>query len=363
MKKIALVFGTRPEAIKMCPLVLELRSRPDEFDVSVVVTGQHREQLDHVLNVFGVVPDVDLNIMTSQQTLFDVTERVLSGMRDVLTANRPDILLVHGDTATAFVSALAAFYLGIPVGHVEAGLRTYDISAPYPEEFMRVAIDGAATLFFAPTELTRDNLLRAGKPDERIFVTGNTEIDALRFNVRDDYSHSELDWAADSRLAVMTAHRRENLGDTMRGLFSAILRVINEHPEVKLIYPVHLNPAVRDAAELLANHPRIHLIEPLDVFDFHNFLARASLVVTDSGGIQECAPALNKPVIVLRDTTERPEGLAAGTLLLAGTSEDGVYREFTRLLDDDALYASMAAAKNPYGDGTAARQIADILAK
>ena len=363
MKKIMLVFGTRPEAIKMCPLVLELQSRRDEFEVFVVVTGQHREQLDPVLKTFGVTPDVDLNIMSASQTLFDVTERVLSGMRQVLTDNRPDLLLVHGDTATAFVSALAAFYLGVPVGHVEAGLRTFDNKAPYPEEFMRVAIDGIAEYFFAPTEATRDNLLRAGKNPNRIFVTGNTEIDALKYTVRDNYSHPQLDWAAGSRLVVMTAHRRESLGDTMRGIFSAILRVVDEHPDVKLIYPVHLNPAVRDAAEMLANHPRIRLIDPLDVFDFHNFLARASLVLTDSGGIQESAPALGKPVIVLRETTERPEGLSAGTLRLAGTTEAGVYREFTRLLEDSDLFNAMVAAKNPYGDGTAAQQIANILAK
>jgi UDP-N-acetylglucosamine 2-epimerase (non-hydrolysing) len=353
----------------MCPLVLELKSRPREFDVSVVVTGQHREMLDSVLQAFRVVPDIDLNIMSVSQTLFDVTQRVLAEMRRVLTENRPDVLLVHGDTTTAFASALAAFYLEIPVGHVEAGLRTYDIHAPYPEEFNRAAIDASAEYFFAPTAATRENLLREGKPAERIFVTGNTEIDALRFTVRGEYSHAELDWAADSRLVVMTAHRRENLKNAanpegaMRGIFRAILRVVNEHPDVKIVYPVHLNPAVRDAAELLQNHPRIHLIEPLGVLDFHNFLAKAHLVLTDSGGIQESAPALGKPVLVLRDTTERPEGLQAGTLRLAGTGEDGVYAEFTRLLDDEKLYAEMSAAKNPYGDGTSARQIADILAK
>ena len=363
MKKVTLVFGTRPEAIKMCPLVLELRSRPKEFDVSVVVTGQHREMLDSVLAAFGVVPDVDLNIMSERQTLFDVTQRVLDGMRNVLTANRPDILLVHGDTATSVASGLAAFYLEIPVGHVEAGLRTYDIRAPYPEEFNRVAIDAFSDYFFAPTDTTRDNLLREGKDAAKIHVTGNTEIDALNYTVRDGYTHPELDWASDSRLVVMTAHRRENLGDTMRGIFRAILRVLDEHPDVKLVYPVHLNPAVRDATELLKQHPRIHLIEPLGVLDFHNFLAQAHLVLTDSGGIQESAPALGKPVLVLRDTTERPEGLQAGTLQLGGTTEDGVYSGFTRLLDDSTLYNEMVAAKNPYGDGTASRQIADILAK
>ncbi|MDR0915911.1 MAG: UDP-N-acetylglucosamine 2-epimerase (non-hydrolyzing) [Oscillospiraceae bacterium] len=362
MPKIMLVFGTRPEAIKMCPLVLELRSRK-EFETIVCVTGQHREMLDSVLSAFGVTPDIDLDIMSANQTLFDITERTLRGMKSVLEASRPDVLLVHGDTTTAFASALAAFYLNIPVGHVEAGLRTYDIRAPYPEEFNRTAIDAVSSHLFAPTEVSRETLLREGKKPDSIVVTGNTEIDALRYTVRGGYTHAELDWARGSRLVVLTAHRRESLGGTMRGIFRAILRVVDEHPDVKLVYPVHLNPAVRDAAEVLAEHPRVHLIEPLGVLDFHNFLAAAHLVLTDSGGIQESAPALGKPVIVLRDTTERPEGVAAGTLRLAGTSEDGVYRAFTELLDDGALYDKMAAAENPYGDGWASRRIAEWIAQ
>ena len=361
MKKIMLVFGTRPEAVKMCPLVRELRSRKKSFETTVVVTGQHREMLDQVLDAFDVVPDLDLDIMQAQQTLFDVTERTLDGMRRVLSLIRPDILLVHGDTTTSFAAALAAFYEGITVGHVEAGLRTYNINAPYPEEFNRQAIDIVSRWSFAPTEMSRENLLREGKKAETIFVTGNTEIDAIKMMVRDDYTHPDLDWAADSRLVVMTAHRRETQGDIMKSMFRAIRRVVDRHEDVKLIYPVHLSPAVREAAEVFWNHPRIKLIEPLAVSDFDNFMARAHLVVTDSGGIQEGAPALNKPVLVLRDETERPEGIAAGTLLLAGTKEDAIFDAFTRLLEDDGLYSAMASAKNPYGEGFASKIIADIL--
>jgi len=363
MKKIMLVFGTRPEAIKMCPLVRELRSRPDSFETTVVVTGQHREMLDQVLEAFDIKPDLDLDIMQARQTLFDVTERTLDGMRRVLALKRPDILLVHGDTTTSFASALAAFYEGVTVGHVEAGLRTYNIEAPFPEEFNRQAIDIVSKWSFSPTEAARENLIREGKKAETIFVTGNTEIDAIKMMVRDDYTHPELDWAADSRLVILTAHRRETLGDTMKSMFRAIRRVVDRHEEVKLIYPVHLNPAVREAAEVFWNHPRIRLIDPLAASDFHNFLAHSHLVLTDSGGIQEGAPALNKPVLVLRDETERPEGVAAGTLLLAGTNEDAIYDTFTRLLEDNELYAKMAAAKNPYGEGLASKIIADILEK
>ncbi|MDR2616143.1 MAG: UDP-N-acetylglucosamine 2-epimerase (non-hydrolyzing) [Oscillospiraceae bacterium] len=361
MKKITLVFGTRPEAVKMCPLALELKTRAS-FETRVVVTGQHREMLYQAMAPFGVVPDRDLDIMTEGQTLFDITQRVLDGMRAELEAHRPDVLLVHGDTTTAFASALAAFYMEIPVGHVEAGLRTYDTLNPFPEEYNRQATDIVSRFSFAPTEVTRDNLLREGKRPDTVFVTGNTELDALRYTVKSDYSHKELDWAADSRLVLMTAHRRESLGDTMRGIFKAVRRVLDERPDVKIIYPVHLNPAVRSAArETLGNHPRVHLIDPLGVADFHNFIARASLVLTDSGGLQESAPALRKPVLVLRDATERPEGLEAGTLRLAGTSEAGVYREFKRLLDDNELYERMSKAPNPYGDGFASKYIADIL--
>jgi UDP-N-acetylglucosamine 2-epimerase (non-hydrolysing) len=347
----------------MCPLALELESRAHEFRTTVIVTGQHRQMLRQVLDVFGVAPDFDLDIMREQQTLFDITERTVSGMRALLSQLRPDVLLVHGDTTTAFAAALAAFYLEIPVGHVEAGLRTYNIKSPYPEEFNRQAIDSVSSYHFAPTDSARNNLLREGKRADTIFVTGNTAIDALRTTVRADYSHPDLDWAADSRLVMLTAHRRENLGESMRVIFRAVLRVVRESPDIKVIYPVHLNPAVGSAArDILGAHPRIRLIEPLGALDFHNFLARAHLILTDSGGIQEEAPSLGKPVLVLRDTTERPEGISAGTLLLAGTDEACVYERFTRLLCDDALYASMSRASNPYGDGFASRAIADALA-
>jgi UDP-N-acetylglucosamine 2-epimerase (non-hydrolysing) len=363
VKKITLAFGTRPEAVKMCPLAIELKSRPRAFETRVTVTGQHREMLGDALAAFGVAPDADLGVMTEGQTLFDITRRVLDGMKAELEKNPPDALLVHGDTTTAFASALAAFYMGIPVGHVEAGLRTYDPANPYPEEFNRQAIGSVSRWHFAPTEAARANLLREGKRPGSAFVTGNTEIDALRHTVRDGYSHPMLDWASGSRLVLMTAHRRESIGDAMRGIFKAIRRVLDERPGVKIIYPVHPNPAVRGIArETLGDCPRIRLTGPLGVIDFHNFMARASLVLTDSGGIQESAPALGKPVLVLRDATERPEGVEAGTLLLAGTDGEGVYRGFNRLLDDEGLYRRMSEAPNPYGDGHASGRIADILA-
>jgi len=361
MKKIMLVFGTRPEAIKMCPLAIELKRRAD-CETFICVTGQHREQLDQVLHVFNVVPDADLNIMRPSQTLFDITERTLTGMRGILESQKPDILLVHGDTTTSFASALAAYYLNIPVGHVEAGLRTYDAKSPYPEEFNRQAIDSISDFMFAPTALTRENLIREGKTPERVYVTGNTEIDAMRYTVSLDYHNDLLDWAAGYRLIVMTAHRRENLGQPMRDIFSAIRSVVEDYPDIKLIYPVHLNPAVRSAAqEILSGHDRIRLTEPMDAYEFHNMLNSAYLVLTDSGGIQESAPALGKPVIVLRDVTERPEGVAAGTLLIAGTSKEGISDAFRKLLDDYNLYEKMSKAENPYGDGLASRRIADIL--
>jgi UDP-N-acetylglucosamine 2-epimerase (non-hydrolysing) len=363
MKKIMLVFGTRPEAIKMCPLALELKARK-QFETIVCVTGQHREMLQQVLDVFKITPDYDLAVMTESQTLFDITERVLRGMRELLEEIRPDVVLVHGDTGTTFATGLACFYLHIPVGHVEAGLRTYDIQAPWPEEFNRQAVDIVCDYLFAPTEDSRDNLLREGKNPDIIFVTGNTEIDALRTTVHEDYSHPELDWAAGSRLVTMTAHRRESYGEPMRRSFRAIRRVVDEFPDVKLIYAVHLSPAVREVAwEILDGHDRIHLIDPPGPEDFHNFLARSYLVLTDSGGIQESAPSLGKPVLVLRDTTERPEGVAAGTLKLCGTDEEKVYTEFKALLTDKASYDAMSKASNPYGDGFAARRIADVLAE
>ena len=362
MKKVMLVFGTRPEATKMCPLVLELKGRPDQFQTVVCVTGQHREMLDQVLRAFGVTPDVDLAIMKERQTLFDITAAILEKLRAVLEAEKPDVVLVHGDTTTTFAAALCCFYLHIPVGHVEAGLRTYNIDSPYPEEFNREAVGIIARYNFAPTKRSRENLLREGKAAQTVFVTGNTAIDALKTTVRKDYTHPQLDWAADSRLVVITAHRRENLGEPMHQMFRAIRRIMEEHPDVKAIYPIHMNPAVRQAAaEELSGCENIHIIEPLDVLDFHNFLARSYLILTDSGGIQEEAPSLGKPVLVMRDTTERPEGIAAGTLRLVGTGEEAIYRNFKELLEDRSAYDAMAHAANPYGDGFACRRIAEIL--
>lgn len=361
MKKVMLVFGTRPEAIKMCPLALELKTRRN-IETLVCVTGQHRQMLQQVLDAFAVTPDFDLSVMQDKQTLFDITEKVMKGMRGILEQKRPDVVLVHGDTTTTFASALSCFYMGIPVGHVEAGLRTYDIMSPYPEEFNRQAVDIVTRFLFAPTEVSKANLLKEGKPPEAIFVTGNTAIDALKTTVRADYSHPELDWAGDSRLVMLTAHRRENLGAPMRRIFGAIRRIVDEFPDIKVIYPVHLNPVVREAAaDVLGNHDRVRLIDPLDVLDFHNFLARSYLILTDSGGIQEEAPSLGKPVLVLRDTTERPEGVAAGTLKLTGTDEEVIYREFKTLLTDQSAYDAMSRASNPYGDGLASKRIADIL--
>ncbi len=356
-----LVFGTRPEAIKMCPLVNELKKR-DSIDTVVCVTGQHRQMLDMVLDTFGVVPDYDLSIMKDKQTLFDVTVNILNSIKGVLEKESPDVVLVHGDTSTTFATALACFYLQIPVGHVEAGLRTYNIDSPYPEEFNRQAVSVISRYNFAPTEPARDNLVREGKNPDSIYVTGNTAIDALKTTVRDDYTHPELEWAKDSRLIMITAHRRENLGEPMRHMFKAIRRVMHEHPDVKAIYPIHMNPTVREIAnEYLGGDDRIHIIEPLDVMDFHNFLSRSYLILTDSGGIQEEAPSLGKPVLVMRDTTERPEGIAAGTLKLVGTEEETIYREFSRLLSDKEAYEKMSKASNPYGDGHACERIADIL--
>ena len=361
MKKVMLVFGTRPEAIKMCPLVNELKTRK-ELETIVCVTGQHRQMLDMVLDAFGVKPDYDLSIMKEKQTLFDVTTGILERIKSVLEAERPDVVLVHGDTSTTFVTALACFYLQIPVGHVEAGLRTYNIYSPYPEEFNRQAVGIIAKYNFAPTQMSKDNLLREGKSENTIYITGNTAIDALQTTVRQNYTHLELEWAAGSRLIMLTAHRRENLGEPMRHMFRAIRRVLEEHPDVKAIYPIHMNPVVRQAAqEELGDCDRIHIIEPLDVLDFHNFLARSYLILTDSGGIQEEAPSLGKPVLVMRDTTERPEGIAAGTLKLVGTDEAVIYENFKLLLEDETVYSAMAHASNPYGDGFACKRIADIL--
>ena len=356
-----LVFGTRPEAIKMCPLVNELKTREDIKTV-VCVTGQHRQMLDQVLQAFSVEPDYDLSIMKDKQTLFDVTINILDRIKQVLEEVKPDVVLVHGDTSTTFVTALACFYLQIPVGHVEAGLRTYNIYSPYPEEFNRQAVGIIAKYNFAPTQMSKDNLLREGKKPESIYITGNTAIDALKTTVREDYTHPELEWAADSRLIVITAHRRENLGEPMHSMFRAIRRIMDEYPDVKAIYPIHMNPVVRQAAqEELGGCDRIRIIEPLEVLDFHNFLARSYMILTDSGGIQEEAPSLGKPVLVMRDTTERPEGIAAGTLKLVGTDEAVIYENFKLLLEDKAAYDAMSHASNPYGDGFACKRIADIL--
>ncbi|WP_447855932.1 non-hydrolyzing UDP-N-acetylglucosamine 2-epimerase [Enterobacter sp. WI-ESBL-E8] len=361
MKKVMVVFGTRPEAIKMCPLVKELKTR-NKIATIVCVTGQHRQMLDQVLTAFKIVPDYDLSIMKDQQTLFDVTANILDKMKSVLAEVKPDIVLVHGDTTTTFATALACFYLQIPVGHVEAGLRTYNIDSPFPEEFNRQAVGIVAKYHFAPTKTSRENLLQEGKNPSSIHVTGNTAIDALKTTVKDSYTHEYLTWAADSRLIMITAHRRENLGEPMRNMFRAIKRIIDETSDIKAIYPIHLNPVVREAAqEILGDCDRVRIIEPLEVFDFHNFLARSFIILTDSGGIQEEAPSLGKPVLVMRNTTERPEGIHAGTLKLVGTNEDVIYNTFRELLDDKNEYNNMSKASNPYGDGFASKRIADIL--
>lgn len=361
MKTVMLVFGTRPEAIKMCPLVNELKKR-ESIKTVVCVTGQHREMLDQVLKTFSVKPDYDLSIMKDRQTLFDVTTNILNRIKEVLEEVKPDVVLVHGDTSTTFVTALACYYLQIPVGHVEAGLRTYNIYSPYPEEFNRQAVSLISCYNFAPTLLSKENLLKEGKKEDTIFVTGNTAIDALKTTVIDDYKNEHLEWASDSKLIMITAHRRENLGEPMQHMFRAIRRVMEEHLDIKAIYPIHMNPAVRDKADQeLVGCDRIRIIEPLDVLDFHNFLSRSHLILTDSGGIQEEAPSLGKPVLVMRDTTERPEGIAAGTLKLVGTDEEAIYKNFSELLTNKELYDVMSKASNPYGDGYASVRIANIL--
>lgn len=361
MKTILLVFGTRPEAIKMCPLVRELRSRK-AFKVVVCVTAQHRQMLDQVLKTFDVVPEYDLNIMKSKQTLYDITSNILSRIQNVLEEVKPDIVLVHGDTTTTFVTALACFYMQIPVGHVEAGLRTYNIYSPYPEEFNRQAVGILASYNFAPTQLAADNLRKEGKVERNIYITGNTVIDAMQHTVRQDYYHPELSWVGGDKLIFITAHRRENLGEPMHNMFRAIRRVLDEHQDCKAIYPIHMNPLVRSAAaDELGSCDRIHIIEPLDVIDCHNFEARSYLALTDSGGIQEECPSFGVPVLVMRDTTERPEGIEAGTLKLVGTDEETIYNSFKNLLEDKSEYEKMSHACNPYGDGKACKRIADIL--
>lgn len=362
IKKTMLVFGTRPEAIKMCPLINELRSRTECFDVKVCVTGQHREMLDQVLKAFDITPDYDLDIMKSNQTLFDITSEVLLNIGSVMEQERPDVVLVHGDTTTSFAAALAAFYLQIPIGHIEAGLRTYDMCSPWPEEFNRQSVDLISRYYFAPTNVSANNLISERKTDSGIYVTGNTGIDALKTTISKDYSHPALDWAHGSRLVLITAHRRENLGEPMRNMFRAIREVMEKHPDTKALYPIHMNPAVRQAAhEELDGFDRLRIIEPLGVVDFHNFMAASYLILTDSGGIQEEAPSLGKPVLVMRDTTERPEGVRAGTLKLVGTTSASIREAFSELLDDAETYARMSHAINPYGDGLASFRIAEVL--
>ncbi len=361
MKKIMLVFGTRPEAIKMCPLVKELKTR-ENVETIVCVTGQHREMLQQVLDCFEVVPDYNLDIMQDKQTLFDITTNIISKIKPVLEEVKPDIVLVHGDTSTTFVTALCAFYMQIPVGHVEAGLRTYNLYSPYPEEFNRQATSIIAKYNFEPTEMAKSNLIQEGKDEHTIYVTGNTAIDALKTTVNDKYTNSLLDWVGNDRLVVLTAHRRENLGKPLENMFTAIKKIVEEKKDIKVIYPVHKNPIVQEIAKrILGNNERIKLIEPLEVIDFHNLLARSYLILTDSGGIQEEAPSLGKPVLVMRDTTERPEGIKAGTLKLVGTDTDTIYAEMKKLLDNSTEYDKMSKAQNPYGDGLASKRIADIL--
>ncbi len=360
-KRIMCVFGTRPEAIKICPLVLEMRKRAG-LDVVVCVTAQHRQMLDQVLDTFGVVPDFDLDIMKERQTLFDITINILNSIRDVLLTAKPDVVLVHGDTSTTFVTSLAAFYLQIPVGHVEAGLRTYNIFSPYPEEFNRQAVGIVSAYHFAPTCLAAEHLKSEGKNPDSIYITGNTVIDAMQHTVRPDYSHPDLTWVGKNKLIFITAHRRENLGVPMHNMFRAIRRVLDEHDDVRAIYPIHLNPTVRETAKReLGDCDRIRLIEPLDVVDCHNFESRAYLCLTDSGGLQEECPSYGVPVLVMRDTTERPEGIEAGTLQLVGTEEESIYRAFRKLLEDKEEYEKMSRACNPYGDGHACERIADVL--
>lgn len=363
MKKVMLVFGTRPEAIKMCPLVNEFKSRKG-IQTIVCVTGQHRQMLDQVLETFKVKPDYDFSVMKDKQTLFDITTNILNRIREVLEQEKPNVVLVHGDTSTAFVIALACFYLQISVGHVEAGLRTYNIYSPYPEEFNRQAISIISQYNFAPTERSKSNLVAEGKDEKTIWITGNTAIDALRTTVRENYTHPELEWAVDSNLIFITAHRRENIGKPMHNMFRAIRRVMDEHPNVKALYPIHMNPFVRQAADQeFDDCDRIHIIEPVEVFDCHNIMARSYMILTDSGGIQEEAPYLGKPVLVMRDTTERPEGIVAGTLKLVGTEEETIYRNFKNLLENKEDYDAMAHAVNPFGDGHACERIADIIEK
>ena len=361
MIKVMTIFGTRPEAIKMAPLVKELDSRV-EIESIVCVTAQHREMLDQVLEVFDIKPNYDLNVMKQGQTLSEITSRVLMGLEEVIKKEKPNIILVHGDTTTTFAGALAAFYNGVDIGHVEAGLRTWNKYSPFPEEMNRQMVDRMSDMYFAPTEVSKNNLLSENISEDKIYVTGNTAIDAMKTTVKDDYNNEIFDWAGEDKLILLTAHRRENLGDPMRNIFKAVRRIVNEYPDIKVVYPVHLNPKVREVAnEVFNGMDRVRLIEPLEVFDFHNFINKSYIILTDSGGIQEEAPSLGKPVLVLRDTTERPEGIDAGTLKLVGTSEEVIYNETKKLLDDKEEYNKMSKASNPYGDGFASKYIVDAI--
>lgn len=355
------IFGTRPEAIKMAPLVKELENRKKIKSI-VCVTAQHREMLDQVLNIFKIKPDYDLNIMKQGQSLSEITSRVLLGLEEVIKKEEPNIILVHGDTTTTFAGALAAFYNKVDIGHVEAGLRTYDKYSPFPEEANRIMVDRITDMYFAPTEVSKNNLLKENIDESKIYVTGNTAIDAMKYTISDNYENSIFDWVGDSKLILLTAHRRENLGEPMYNIFKAVKRLVNDNKNIKVIYPIHLNPLVRKIAnEVFKDNDRIKLIEPLEVVDFHNFINKSYLILTDSGGIQEEAPSLGKPVLVLRDTTERPEGITAGTLKLVGTNEDDIYNEATILLTNKSEYDKMSKASNPYGDGNTSKYIVDAI--
>ena len=360
-KTVLVVFGTRPEAIKMSPLIKELKSR-NAFNVIVCVTGQHKQMLKQVLDSFEIIPDFDLNIMKDNQDLFDITNNILKSIKKIVLDVNPDVVLVHGDTSTTFATSLACYYLRVPIGHVEAGLRTHNIFSPYPEEFNRQAVSLISKFNFAPTKNAANNLISEGKNIESIFITGNTVIDAMKYTVKKDYYHSEIEWAKDSKLILITAHRRENLGEPMRQMFRAIRRVLNEHPECKAVYPIHMNPNVREiASQELSGCDNIHIIEPIDVVSCHNFEARSYICLTDSGGLQEECPTYGVPVLVMRDTTERPEGVEAGTLKLVGTKEENIYKSFKLLLENEDEYKKMSNAVNPYGDGNASKRIADVL--
>ena len=361
MIKVMTIFGTRPEAIKMAPLVKELENRK-EIKSIVCVTAQHREMLDQVLNIFKIKPDYDLNIMKQGQSLSEITSRVLLGLEEIIKKEEPNIILVHGDTTTTFAGALAAFYNKVDIGHVEAGLRTYDKYSPFPEEANRIMVDRITDMYFAPTEVSKNNLLKENIDESKIYVTGNTAIDAMKYTISDNYENSIFDWVGNSKLILLTAHRRENLGEPMYNIFKAVKRLVNDNKDIKVIYPIHLNPLVRKIAnEVFKDNDRIKLIEPLEVVDFHNFINKSYLILTDSGGIQEEAPSLGKPVLVLRDTTERPEGITAGTLKLVGTNEDDIYNEATILLTNKSEYDKMSKASNPYGDGNTSKYIVDAI--